>query len=296
MHLASSARSRRFPHGRSPSRLITARTAVSAPSVATLAWPAGLRMLAGVEFSADDWIFARPYCDRPWWASTVGSSRAFAWVLLCLALGSCRPQAPPDTRPKATMTRGRELAGLTLTCSGPAYSLLGVGDELTFSVARLRRDADGLWDCAPMPAQAIRWETTDSLVARVDTAGRVRGIAPGYAVIRASAGASLRTEREVRVLAPVSRIALVPREATVAVGDTVRILAVAIGEDGAVLERLLLLAITEEEQRVAEIVGWDRVAGTLVRGRRPGVERLIARVAQRADTAAVTVIEPSEQR
>jgi len=218
-------------------------------------------------------------------------SPLFARVLLCLALGSCRPQAPPDTRPKATTTRGRELAGLSLTCTGPAYSLLGVGDEFAFSVTRLQRDATGIWHCAPVARQPIRWKTSDSLIARVDTAGRVRGIAPGSAVIRASAGASLWTEREVRVLPPVSRIALLPREATLPVGDTVRILAVAIGRDGTVLERLLLLAITEEEQRVAEIVGWDRTAGTLVRGHRPGVLRLIARVAQRTDTAVVTVRE-----
>jgi hypothetical protein len=90
----------------------------------------------------------------------------------------------------------------------------------------------------------------------------------------------------------VSRIALVPREATIAVGDTVRIAAVAIGRDGTVLERLLLLAITEDERRGAEIVAWDRTAGTLIRGHRPGALRLIARVAQRTDTATVTVREP----
>jgi hypothetical protein len=56
-----------------------------------------------------------------------------------------------------------------------------------------------------------------------------------------------------------------------------------------VLERLLLLAITEEERRGAEIVAWDRTAGTRVRGHTPGVIRLVARVAQRTDTATVTI-------
>ena len=165
--------------------------------------------------------------------------------------------------------------------------MLAVGDRLPFALGLLRGER-GMWTCTAPAPTTVRWSSSDPKIAAVSAEGEVFGVAPGRAMIRAEYGAEF-TEREVRVMPPVKSLVWLPAETTVAVGDTVRLHAIAKDSAGVALERLLPLALGPLDEQAGELKAFDRAGGVVVRGVRPGRLLLLAELAHRLDTALVVV-------
>lgn len=74
---------------------------------------------------------------------------------------------------------------------------------------------------APLAGGSVTWTSSNTGVARVDTGGVVRGVAPGWATITATSEGVAGTAA-VRVLLPIASVTIDPVRATLAIGDTVR--------------------------------------------------------------------------
>jgi len=224
-----------------------------------------------------------------------GPSRRGAVLAAAVAITvglACRPARPAAGPPAPVEVPGLPASTLTLTCESAPEALLGVGDTLPFVASRLHAVRRYQLACDPVPGAALTWTTSDTTVASVDAGGVVRGRAPGRVTLRAAWGDSLRGERGVRVLPPVTAVRWARRAVALAVGDTARLTAAAFGADGRVLERLEALAVTPEDGApAADVVRWADGFLTVV-ARRPGTLQVVARVAARADTAVVTVHGP----
>ena len=127
--------------------------------------------------------------------------------------------APRPAEPRATQPRrpGPAVASIALL---PLPDGLEQGDVFT-AAARLRT-ADGVL----IPGGAVRWESSAPDVARVDAAGQVTCLAPGWARLSASAGAA-RAEAELQVHAPrVTEVSLIVPSTGLRPGDRMQLEAV----------------------------------------------------------------------
>jgi hypothetical protein len=183
---------------------------------------------------------------------------------------------------------------LSLNCDNPIYALMAVGDTTHLVASQLRRGPDGVWRCQELSAQSVRWSSTKKSVATVTQEGLVTAVGPGSTTlkVRLTEDANSELEREFRVLPAVSALRWNTKAVSVAVGDTIRLFASAIGSDGNVLERLIPLAVTEGNGRSAEIIKSDNKLGVLIAARQAGRFQLLVRVGARADTATITVVGP----
>lgn len=179
---------------------------------------------------------------------------------------------------------------LTLTCFGPRQALLASGDYAQFALGLLGGER-GLWSCVrARDSSLVRWSSSDTSVAQISAGGLVHARSPGKTMIRAEYRGH-ETEREVRVIRPVRALVWKPATATIVVGDTLRLEAIAGDSAGAPVERLLPLAVGEVEEQGAELVSFDPEGGVLIVGVRPGRLVLVAELAHRFDTAVVIVRE-----
>jgi hypothetical protein len=229
-----------------------------------------------------------PWSSRPIHVRTVPPltvRRSSRWPLLLVGgvwacAGHSRLPTPRPIDPQSFR--------LTLTCFGPRQALLARGDQIQLVVGLLGGER-GSWSCVrPRDPSLIRWSSSDTMVARITASGRVHGRASGTTTVRAEYR-GYSAEREVRVIPPVRAVAWEPASATIAVGDTVRLEAVARDSTGRPVERLLPLAVGELEEQGGELVAFHPEGGVLVLGVRPGRLVLVAVLAHRADTAVVLV-------
>ena len=83
----------------------------------------------------------------------------------------------------------------------------------------------------PIEGAVVSWSTADTAVARVDSAGLVTAVAEGETTVAATAGAAVGSA-VVQVMQRAMSVSLSPANATVGLGDTLRIVAEALDENG----------------------------------------------------------------
>ena len=163
----------------------------------------------------------------------------------------------------------------------PPEATLAVGDTVWISAEA--RDAKG----EPLPDSEVRWETGDASVATVDATGLagalVRATGQGSTTITARSGPRSGTAR-VTVVAAVGSVVVTPPEATLAVGDTVRISAEVRDAAGAPIPD----AGVKWETGDASVATVD--AAGLVRALGRGSSTVTARSGPVTGTARVTVV------
>ena len=214
-------------------------------------------------------------------------SRAACAVAMTISFLGCR------AHPRLVIPPQVRSAELTLICEGPSYVLLGVGDHAQLIPALLARTRNGIFTCNAQALDAVAWSVDDPAIARVDKHGRVTALAPGHTIVRATAD-TLVGLREVHILPPVDHIAWSRPRVSLAVGDTTRLVAIAYDSSARVLERLPSLALSFDTDDGSVLIDWGAGPDLLVQGVHPGSLRLIAHVAQRADTAVVTVVSSDD--
>lgn len=124
----------------------------------------------------------------------------------------------------------------------------------------------------------------------MNSTGLVRGVKPGIGVVRATVAGSDATTRAISVIPPVSAVRWIPKSANLSVGDTLRLVAQALGEGLDVLQSLKPVGIALDGSRAARIVEWDQQRGTLIQGEHQGTLVLVARVGHKSDTAVITIV------
>lgn len=172
----------------------------------------------------------------------------------------------------------------------PASVTLAVGD--TAKLAAIVLDQDGQpFDSTPMQ---IAWESSNMEVAAVDSRGTVLARKAGAVQIKAKAGALAATAAVVVAAAdapvdPVNAVRISPDTATIVVGDTIRLSAVALDGKGKALETQPTIDWASLDTDVATV----GIKGK-VRGLTAGTARIVAKAGGKADTASIIVKAPSE--
>jgi len=159
----------------------------------------------------------------------------------------------------------------------PASHTLIVGETAALT-ARAVDDAG-----APIDGRDVAWSTTDASVATVTSAGVVRAISPGSAVVRA--GVENKAGEAVIVVtpAPVARVRVDPAALALTAGDVRTLVAVALDVSGSELPGRSA-TWTSSNASVAEVDANGRVVA-----HQPGEAIVTATVEGRSADAAVTV-------
>jgi alpha-tubulin suppressor-like RCC1 family protein len=200
---------------------------------------------------------------------------AAAAVALAACGGSDTPTTGPVTNPPPAV------AVASVDVAAPAGGALVVGRTAT--VTATVRDAAG----NALAGRAVTWTADPAAVATVDANGVVTALTPGTVTITAtSEGRSARVALTVAAPSPaaVSSVTIAGASATLRVGDTVRLAAVARDSAGAVLA-----GRTIRWSSSAPVVASVDSASGLVTALRPGQATLTAASEGRSATHAVTV-------
>jgi uncharacterized protein YjdB len=137
-----------------------------------------------------------------------------------------------------------------------------------------------------IPGIAVTWSSSDDGIAIVSSAGRVTGVAPGEVTITASAGGQSATATitvDEAPPAPVASIELTPATATVQIGSTVQLAAVARDAAGNILTGRTV-AWSSDNQAIATVSESGLVSGIAA-----GAATITAASEGVSATAAVTV-------
>jgi hypothetical protein len=150
----------------------------------------------------------------------------------------------------------------------PAAVTLVTGAEWRLAARALVRDT--------MVSTGVRFATLDTTVAVVDATGLVHAVAPGATTIVARAAADPAVEARVAVtvergVALVQSLVIEPPVAFLAIGDSVRLKGTVGPAPGAPAGMSREVVFTTVDTAVATVT----LSG-LVRGRRPGIARIIA--------------------
>lgn len=153
-----------------------------------------------------------------------------------------------------------------------------VGAEFQFAAGQ----RDMLDECDRAAPPGVHWSSSAPGVAVIDSVGRLRGVAPGSAVVIAAvAGAEARFT--ITVVPPVARLEISPRDTSIAVGDTVRFRAVAIGSDGRPVPGAIVALYARESRASYESPGHRGAPGV------SEVHDVAARVAPRTPNELLVV-------
>lgn len=176
-------------------------------------------------------------------------------------------------------TEGTDPAVAVVVEVSPPETRLRVGDALRLAVA-VRDRASGA-----EIEERIRWSSSDTRVATVDSAGAVVGVGPGSALIVARVrGVADTAGVWVRQVASTVETSL--QSATIPPGDTVRLGAVALDQTGAPIpEAPILWASSDTSTAVVDSTG-------LVRGRREGNASITATTDERSAVVPLEVAPP----
>jgi hypothetical protein len=190
---------------------------------------------------------------------------------------------PTPAKPVAAILRGAP-ASVTIK-RGPGRPLLpGASTRLLAEV----RDLAG----QTVPGSRVSWSSTDSGVARIDSAsGWVRAVRPGRAVVVAASG-EWRDSMAIVVRRPAAQppeaasVSISPH-GSLRVGDTVMLAATVLDGSGAPLAGAEV-AWSSTEPRLAAV---DALTGQ-VRGFAPGTATIVATSGSKAARSEVTVLPP----
>ncbi|AHG91802.1 Ig domain protein group 2 domain protein [Gemmatirosa kalamazoonensis] len=208
-------------------------------------------------------------------------SRAVSAVALtaALAVAAACADDPVSAGPRATPRR--------LLGDVPRPAIVVSPDTARVVIGRSRRLDAVVRDSAgtPVNAPALAWSSSDTTVARVDSAGVVSGVAVGLARITAARGADSASAIVTVHDASIWSVSVAPREITIVAGDTVPLAAVARdAQDAAVATDAVRWSASSPD-----VVDVDSVSG-VVNARTAGAGWIIASVAGTRDSAAVTVV------
>ena len=205
-----------------------------------------------------------------------GLARAALLVALTVSSGCTSDRAPSNP-----VIPVPAVARVSVT---PASASVDVG--ATVQLAAVVYDAAG----NPLQGRSITWSSSANTIASVTAAGTVAGIAPGTATITAVAEGR-QGSSEVTVLPPVpavvARISVTPASASVTVGGTAQLTAVAYDSAGAVLLGKTI-AWSSSATTVASVTATGTVTGISA-----GAATITAAAEGKQATATVTVLPPA---
>ncbi len=207
----------------------------------------------------------QPHRPLPLLAATIGA-------LTCAAAcgdGSTNPPSPPPDPPRPTT--------LAISPATAQLTALAATIQLTAEV----RDQNG----QVMTGTTVTWASGASAVATVSAAGLVTAVGTGITTVTATAGAA-SGQATVTVTQSVGAVVVSPPAATVAPGDTLRLVAEAVDGNGHRVEGAEF-AWSSSQVTVAMVDS----AG-LVRALVPGRATITARIGTIAGTADLTVALP----
>jgi serine/threonine protein kinase/uncharacterized protein YjdB len=186
------------------------------------------------------------------------------------------------SEPVAAILRGAP-ASVTIR-RGPRRPLLSGAS------ARLRAEVRDLAG-QTVPGSRVSWSSTDSSVARVDSAsGWLRAVRPGRALVVAASGEwrdSLAVVVRPPTAEPAAASVSISPPGSLRVGDTVTLDAAVLDEKGSPLAGAEV-AWSSSEPRLAEV---DALTGQ-VRARAPGTATIVATSGSKAARSQVTVLQP----
>jgi plastocyanin len=192
---------------------------------------------------------------------------AIGVLVLSCGDGAVVPAPPPA--PVATT--------VTVTPGSVALSALGETARLTAEV----RDQNG----QVMAGATVAWASSDASVAAVDPSGLVTAAANGGTIITARAG-DVSADVEVSVMQSAGSVVVTPAAATVAPGDTVRLVAEAFDKNGHVVDG----AEFNWSSRDASVATVD--GSGLVQGVAEGAATITAAAGDARGTSDITVENP----
>lgn len=201
-----------------------------------------------------------------------------AWLatFLVAALLACAARVPETPRVYFLRQRG-----------GPLF----VGERVAIWAQLCTAPNRG---CRSKPPVTFSIAGPDTTVARVLVPGIIEALTPGRAIVRMTAMNAPPESLEVTVLPPVRTLVLRPKEATIAVGDTVRLTATALDSAGMPVPGVWVQFSVDIPRLVPIAVvpqfGWPE---TLVLARQPGKYAVEARIfghSALADSARLTVV------
>lgn len=205
-----------------------------------------------------------------------GLARAALLVALTVSSGCTSDRAPSNP-----VIPVPAVARVSVT---PASASVDVG--ATVQLAAVVYDAAG----NPLQGRSITWSSSANTIASVTATGTVAGIAPGTATITAVAEGR-QGSSEVTVLPPVpavvARISVTPASASVTVGGTAQLTAVAYDSAGAVLLGKTI-AWSSSATTVASVTATGTVTGISA-----GAATITAAAEGKQATATVTVLPPA---
>ena len=200
-------------------------------------------------------------------AISVMAVGAIAVLVQACGDGAVEPAPPPA--PVAT----------TVTVSPGSATLTALGETARFTGEV--RDQNG----QVMAGAAVAWASSDASVASVDASGLVTAVGNGTATMTATAG-SASGGATVTVTQSVDSIVVSPAAATVAPGDTLRLLAEAFDENGHAIEGAEF-SWSSSNDSVATVDG-----SGLVRGVGDGAATIMAAAGSAVGTSEITVENP----
>ena len=149
--------------------------------------------------------------------------RPVSAVLPLLAVLACGddPAGPPGSRVDPPRPA-------TVSVTPATLEFKALGDTVRFA-AEVRDQHERIMDGA-----TITWSSSDAMVVTVDTAGLVTAVGDGAATVRATVG-PVSGDARVTVARAVAAVAVTPSSRAVSVGDTLRLVADAVDENGSSL-------------------------------------------------------------
>ena len=149
----------------------------------------------------------------------------------------------------------------------------------TVQLTAVARDSAGY----PLTGRPFTWSTSNSSAATVSATGRVTAVAVGTAQIIATAEGHSDTTAVTVAIVPVAAVEVTPAAASINLGSTVQLTAVAKDANGGILSGRVMTWSTSSAQIASVVAG-------LVTGLGAGTAQIIASVDGKSDTATITVI------
>ena len=193
------------------------------------------------------------------------------WATACgdESIGPSPPPSVPPSQPRPT----------SVSVSPPSTTLASLGATVQLSVEV--RDQNG----QVMAGASVSWATGDTAVASVDATGLVTAASNGTATVTATAG-TVSGDAVVTVMQSAGSVVVSPPAATVAQGDTVRLVAEVLDENGHRVEGAEFTWASSD----ASVATVD--ASGLVAGVAEGAATITATAGDARGTAQITVENP----
>jgi hypothetical protein len=230
----------------------------------------------------------------------ISDTAAIARYGLCPGVTAIVITTVADARRRGLQPPPPKLCVRSLNSRHPLRLALPVGSHFRVAAGQL----DILDECDRPAPPDVRWASNDPRVLEVDSAGVVRGRAPGRAEVIASAS-GVAARLAVTVVPPVKHITITPTEKVFVVGDTITFHAMAYGVNGQPMPEVPL-ELGVHENRSASPGGVRAAIGRVwqtgparqraetntiqVRALREGTAYVVAAIVGRADSVRVHVV------